>query len=349
MTVLLRADANDKIGIGHVMRCASLGLRLLRKGRTVHLVSAEIPESLGLSLRNQGFGFSQLPPDCVSSVELDALETRLVADELGGVEWVVVDHYGRDARWESALRAERRRLMVIDDLANRPHDCDVLLDPGMQDDRSIRYAGLVPDGTVMLLGPEYTLLRPEFDDPTLLRPRSGHIAKLLVYFGGGLGIGDEILKVVSAVGSVEMPAFETTVVLGPIESAADIEIEIRQRQPLMRVLTRVDAMASLISHADLAIGTCGSSALERCALGLPALTVVSADNQRDDSVQLARRQAIMHLGNVGAVSEETWQQALMALICTPSAVKSMGLAASSVLAERARSASIVEGIFDDAR
>ena len=341
MSVLLRADANDDIGVGHVMRSASLGLRLLRRGLAVILVSANIPAPLLQSLRNQGLGFIQLPAECALSAEADASATRKVADDLGGVEWVVVDHYDRDARWEGALRQERRRLMVIDDLANRPHDCDVLLDPGMQSDRASRYVGLVPNGTLMLLGPEFALLRPEFDDVGLLRTRSGRITNLLIYLGGGRGIADEILKVVSAVGQLEEPEMLTTLVLGSIEFASTLEIEIR-------VIAQTHEMAPLMRDADLAIGTCGGAGWERCALGLPALTVLSAENQRDDSIYLARCGAIRHLGDAGAVSVTMWQSALSELITNPSAVESMGHAASSVVAGRGHALRILEEVFDGA-
>ena len=348
MTVLLRADANAEIGIGHVMRCVSLGIRLINEGHSVHLASAEIPETVIGWISKEGIGFSKLPFNCTSNTEFDVVETCRVANELGEVEWVVVDHYGLDARWENSIRANGNRVMVIDDLADRSHDCDVLLDPGMQEDRKTRYEGLVPEGTAMLLGPEYALLRPEFDDPAYQRSRSGRIEKLLVYLGGGAGIGDEILKILSAIAGLRLHAVDTTVVLGPIEFAEGLKVRILQEHPLVLVLVHTGAMASLMRDADLAIGTCGSAGWERCALGVPALTVLSAENQRDDTVHLAHCGAIRHLGDLGVLTTRTWRDELTYLMLNPSAVESMGRAASTVLAGRRRALRILEGVFNGA-
>ena len=99
--------------------------------------------------------------------------------------WVVVDHYALDVRWETAVRSAARGLLVIDDLADRPHDCDLLLDQNYYADKDARYVGLVPDRCELLLGPRYALLREEFLAARLgVRTRTGPATRLLVCFGG---------------------------------------------------------------------------------------------------------------------------------------------------------------------
>ncbi len=101
------------------------------------------------------------------------------------VDWLIMDHYALDAEWERRLRPHVERLMVIDDLANRSHDCDLLLDQNLVPENHARYRNLVPSTCRLLLGPRYALLGPEYRVwRRSLRPREGQVGRVLVFLGG---------------------------------------------------------------------------------------------------------------------------------------------------------------------
>lgn len=215
----------------------------------------------------------------------DAADTRAALDghfASASVDWLVVDHYGLDVRWERALRGSCARLMVIDDLADRLHDCDLLLDQSLGR-MAADYAGLIPEGATALTGPGYALLRPEFArlrGESLARRAEPKLERLLVTFGG-VDKDNVTTRVLDALDASPLPeTVRVTVVMGP--RAPWLEA-VRSRAARMRhpieVLVGVRDMARLMAESDLAIGAGGTTTWERCALGLPSLTLVLAANQ----------------------------------------------------------------------
>jgi len=206
------------------------------------------------------------------------------------VDWLVVDHYALDARWERMLRPACQHLMVIDDLADRAHDCDLLLDQSLG--RTAEdYAGLLPETATTLLGPQYALLRPEFARlraESLARRAAPRLERVLVTMGG-VDKDNATALVLDALDSSVLPDnVRITVVMG---GQAPWLTEARTRARRMRlateVLVDVRDMARLMAENDLAIGAGGTTTWERCSLGLPTFTVVVAENQREVATAMA--------------------------------------------------------------
>lgn len=295
MRVLFRADSGVAIGAGHVMRCLALAQGLTRAGAQCRFVVRAHEGALIDAIRAAGHELDVLPLEVASGGDAgdhaawvgaawaaDARATRSIAAE-HRADWVVVDHYGLDARWESSVRESGARIAAIDDLADRPHECSLLVDttPGrLRED----YAGLTPPCCELLLGPLQALLRPEFSamrDRALVRRGAGPVRQLLVSMGG-MDPGGWTCRVLDA---VEL-AFgdsgpEITVAVGSAAPNHDAIVERAGRMPVAtRVLRDARDMAELMLHADLAVGGAGSTAWERCCLGLPTVNLVLADNQR---------------------------------------------------------------------
>lgn len=325
MEVAIRADASDLIGVGHVMRCASLGLRLTAKGHKVHFIASEMNEWLVKMLTEFGFGFTRLPIECLKDWQLDAQLSALVTENLEDCRWVIVDHYGLDKEWESILRKAKRKVMIIDCESLREHDCDVLLDTSLRSADKDVYKDQLSHRPIVFSGPSYVVFRPEFDEPSLIRSRSGEISKILVFFGGG-EVEGEIRKVISALSLITSRTLEVSLVLGKPQPDKRLVDDLLRLNPYLDVIGISLNMANLIKEADLGIGTCGVSALERCALGLPALTVVTADNQRDDSRFLNDVGAIKSLGKSNEVKESTWLWEISKLLNNPTEVLKMSSA-----------------------
>jgi UDP-2,4-diacetamido-2,4,6-trideoxy-beta-L-altropyranose hydrolase len=291
MHVAMRADASPAIGAGHVMRCLSLADGLRRRGAQVSFVSRSLPAHLSALLERRGH--AALPLDAGDSPATDAAETvRALAGR--ACDWLVVDHYGLDARWETAMRASAARTLVIDDLANRVHDCDVLLDQNLHADAGQRYASRVPPRSELLLGPQFALLRAEFEPArAAATARTGEVQRVLVSFGGSDAANHTSLAL-DALNAARPNLAQVDVVIGGGHAHRGA-IEAACFRYGYHCHVQTDRMAELMAAADLAIGAGGISTWERCCLGLPALVMVVANNQADVVEQAARHGLIYAL------------------------------------------------------
>lgn len=295
MKVAFRADASLVIGTGHVMRCLSLaGALRLRGVQSIFLCRDHIG-NLHQVIQDQGYpllrlgGVRTLPQPDTSYTQwlgidshCDANDTR---DHLDGhsVDCLIVDHYGLDVTWEQSLQSTCGRIIAIDDLANREHAVETLLDQNLGKATS-DYSALVPPSCKLLLGPSYALLRPEFAAlrvKSLARRGHGHLRKILITMGGVdlQNATGEVLDALHAWGpSVNL---SVTVVMGHCAPWRDRVIEQTRHLPFnTEVLVNVQGMSNLMCNADLVIGAAGSTAWELCCLGLPTIQLVLAENQR---------------------------------------------------------------------
>ena len=337
--IVFRTDASVEIGSGHLMRCLTLADQLRGDGAEVAFICRDLPGGMFDLLDMRGYRNVKLvwAPTGASFQRDDARETvegvaRMFPD---GVDWLVVDQYGLDAEWERLLRPVSRKLMVIDDLANRPHDCDLLLDQNYYRDLDSRYRGLVPEHCVTLLGPEYVLLRPDF---TLarqrLRDRDGTVHRILVCFGGS-DPTNETEKVMEAVRLLERPDIEVDVVVGLANPKREAIRALCDALPNASFHCQVSNMAELILNADLGVGAGGAAMWERCYLGLPAITVVSAANQERTTEDVSATGAIEYLGWSAKLGPADYAHALGAMIGNAKRTRVIGERALSVLpAER---------------
>lgn len=311
--IVFRVDASLRMGIGHVMRCLTLADVLqaggascrficrAHAGHLIELIRQRGHDAVALPLPAAATPAVDQPGECDyaawlgTSWQRDAEETRAALDG-ERADWLIVDHYALDARWERVLRPAVARLMIIDDLANRSHAGDLLLDQNLGR-RAEDYAGLVAAECRLLIGPRYALLRPEFAAlrEASLQRRDGAAPKRLLITMGGVDQPNATGQVLAALGHAPLAAdCRITVVMGPTAPwlGAVRELAATLRWPTT-VLTGVDNMAALMADSDLAIGAAGSTSWERCCLGLPTLMVVIADNQREvaaclESLQAAR-------------------------------------------------------------
>lgn len=310
MRVAFRVDSALHVGSGHVMRCLAMADGLSERGDRCVFVCRDFPGNRMDIVRARGFDVLALPALAAGDRAREAgaagggwlrvpwdVDARETLDAVGaaGVEWLVVDHYGIDARWERALRTQARRILVIDDLADRPHDADVLLDqnPGR---KGGDYAGLVPAGCRLLLGPRYALLRPGFAAQrrdSLARRAEGRCDSIVVCMGSmdTENATAQVLDALAASGASSRA--KVTVVLGAQAPWLEaVRAQARRMGPSCEVLVDVPDMAALLAGSDLAIGAMGTSALERCALGVPTLGIVLAENQQRGAEALSRAGAV---------------------------------------------------------
>lgn len=270
--IVFRADAGRLIGSGHVMRSLALASVFSAGGWKVGFAaSAETYESVS----------------ALNSAISDTLVLNsIVADEPGmlarrwsdGADILVVDHYARDAIFERACRPWAKRIVVIDDLADRSHDAEVLVDAGASSPDP--YRELVPPSAQVLAGPAYAIIHPDFvlAREAALRRRDGRaVERILVSFGqvdpdNATGLALDALEAANFPGEVDVALGQAAPHLAAI-----------RRRAKARTTLHVNAsnMPSLMTAADLAVGAGGVTSWERCCVGLPTALVTVADNQRE--------------------------------------------------------------------
>lgn len=335
--IAFRVDASLDVGTGHVMRCLTLADALRERGENcsfvcrphqghlLDIIAQHGHQGLALPMLQQGAQSNHkgtahahwLGTDWATDAQ-DTQQALIVHIGRRPVDWLVVDHYALDARWEEALRPQAKRIMVIDDLADRPHACDLLLDQNLGREES-DYCGLLKGKTTTLVGMQYALMRPEFAAlrvQSLARRQSKSQLRRLLITIGGVDKNNATGQVLAALQSCKLPAdLCVTVVMGPHAPwLAQVQAQATQMPWPTEVLVGVDNMAQLMAESDLAIGAAGGTAWERCSLGLPSLVLVLAKNQLPGAVALQKAGAAVAVETKQQITEflESLQTAAMA-------------------------------------
>lgn len=194
---------------------------------------------------------------------------------------LIIDHYNRDETYERQWRPFTKKIVVIDDLANRPHECDLLIDQNVNHTVS-DYKPLVPKGCQLAIGPKFTILREEFIQwrvkALARRQKVGLVHSVFVCLGGT----DPNQLMVPLLKELECLAISAKIDIAIGSGAEHLsEIQAFLRQSSLDTTLYVDSknIAELMSHADVGIGAGGTMLWERSILGLPSITIALADNQ----------------------------------------------------------------------
>ena len=340
-SVLIRCDASLSIGSGHVMRCRTLARELQRRGAVVTFLCRRQSGDL-IVLLEQEFAVLNLPElpllanERLAGRDLyqawlgcsqaqDAADCLQVLSTAGisNPDWFVVDHYGLDASWEAqlldALVGDKGnpKLMAIDDLADRPHQSDLLLDQnffGAVTEQ--RYQGLVPSHCRQLLGPHYALLGPEYAQLHPLVPVRTELRRVLVFFGG---VDPDNLtgRTLEVLLDPALAHLAVDVVLGRQSPHRQVVADLVAQRPFTTLHGPLPSLAGLIARADLAIGAGGATTWERACLKLPSLVVAIAENQVPFAEALHQAGHLHLLGGAATVSTEQIRSELLAWVADP--------------------------------
>lgn len=343
MKIVFRVDASLQIGTGHVMRCLTLADVLKHKGAEVSFICREHAGNLISFIQDKGFSVFTLSvaktendesekqePKLFhakwlgASQQQDAEQCRIVLKQIEP-DWLIVDHYAIDQTWQYCLKPTYKKLMVIDDLADRTHQCDVLLDQNYGSTKR-KYEALVPAHCLILAGTEFALLRPEFArwrEYSLQRRQAIRLKSVLITVGGvdpdnyTSRIMEQLAK--SNLGEIK----EILVVMGATAPHLKAVQEVAEKLPVtVQVKTNVSNMAELMAYSDLAIGAAGATTWERCCLGLPTIQLVVAENQKEIAQNLAEKSIVKLLLSMDELP--------LLIRTSPDWMKSFGLSASKV-------------------
>jgi len=329
MHVCIRCDASQQIGSGHVMRCLALAESMRVIGAEVEFSCRQHAGNLIGYIRSRDFIVHELfgsfgnKFDCVKAPNLrheyaewlgvsqleDANET-IFALQGRRPQWLIVDHYGLDRTWEGALRPHVENIMAIDDLADRGHDCELILDQNFFIDGETRYDHLVSPSCIKLLGPSYALLRREFSEARkILAPKSQNVQRVLVFFGG-VDQDNVTGSALEALSASEFYQLKVDVVLGegnPHKALIEKQVLARAHTTLH---VQINNIAELMAGCDLSLGAGGSTTWERLCLGLRSLVVTVAENQIHFIKDLSQAGFLTLLGSSKNVSVMDIRKAL---------------------------------------
>ena len=302
--VVIRADASIQIGTGHVMRCLTLAEGLKDKSTQVEFICREHEGNIIEYIENRGFKVHAIPVlKKDTGIPLPSkLEVKNIlehGDWLGSTQeqdahichqilgklipdWLIVDHYSLDQVWEMKLQGSFQKLMVIDDLADRSHACDLILDQTYNrklDD----YKSLVTSKCQVLVGSKYALLRPEFSEwrEYSLRRREKPNFKRILITMGGVDRQNITEMVLDELNNCDLPAETSVIVVMGVTSPflSSVRRKMKSLPFKTQIKSNVNNMAELMANSDFAIGASGATTWERCCLGLPSIQITTAQNQ----------------------------------------------------------------------
>lgn len=273
MWMAIRADASDTIGTGHFMRCLALADRVAAMGGRVTFLANRAHSTISEALAGRAHRLVVLHMPERASVDDDAQASVRALD--ADCDWLVVDHYGLDDRWETALRKRAQNVLVIDDLADRRHDCDVLVDPGYGRGAA-DYAGLVPPHADLLVGTRYALLGDAFAALHDSAPTRHEQRRVHIFFGGG----DSAKRWLAPYCEWLLDAFANVHVCAVGRGDRRVMQTLVQRYPArLDWQEQVNDMAAHMAACDVAVGAPGSATWERACIGLASAIVATAENQ----------------------------------------------------------------------
>lgn len=314
----MRFDAGMGIGLGHLVRSLAVAVELVARGCAVTVATRTVAPEFLARIIDAGAAILPLsvdPPRAVldrevwePGVQMEDAEQVVSHAPPGGWAAVVVDHYCLSRPWETTLRNHTRRVVAIDDLANRPHAADVLVDQNWYGEQSAsRYVDLVDHGTIMLLGPRYALLHHAYRQYRAQRgPVRRPPQRVLVNFGGTDAAG----QTAQALHALKhFPHLELTAVLGT-EGAITPQVSEAIEESGARLQVALPHLAEVLSLADLAIGASGTATWERICLDVPALvTTVSAAHSGVTSA-FSEAGMLTWIGTAEQVGEAEYREAL---------------------------------------
>jgi UDP-2,4-diacetamido-2,4,6-trideoxy-beta-L-altropyranose hydrolase len=344
MNFVFRVDASDSIGSGHVMRCLSLADELEKRKNSIRFICCNYDGNLNAFIKRKGYEVHEIPSNKLPLVDShgseesrnieinnDALLTKK-AIENTKVDWLIVDHYSLDYKWELKLKKHVEAVLVIDDLANRKHDCNILLDQnwfGLETGN--RYAQLINKECVTLLGPNFAILSKDYINARKsLKEHSGVIKRILIFMGA-VDSKRQTIEALQALCNEDLRYLSVDVVIGGANKDKNQIINITSSRKKTVIYNSLPTLSELMMKADLILCSGGATTWERCCLGLPAIVFIAAENQKKFTKLLAKDNVHVLLESSNEITHKDWFLRISRLIKNTNKVKKMSQLSSQIV------------------
>ena len=306
--LFIRVDASPEIGIGHIMRCLTLAQELKNNFDKIIFLTRKDSGDFTETIMKNEFEVIFIPTNNDSDII-----KNLITTYSENKNFLLIDHYDVDSNFESSLKNIFEKIFVIDDLANRKHDCDLLIDQNYYRDLNHRYKKLIQNDTITLLGSKYAIIRPEFrniNKKTI--KKNSQIKKILVSFGGS-DPTNECKKALDALCSIENNQFEIVAIVGIYNNKFERLKKLYEKYSNIKIYRHVNDLSRLMLNSDLFIGAGGTTTWERFYMGLPSIVIVISDDQKESIEFLSDMGHIINLGLAKNVTSKTYVQTLQKL------------------------------------
>ena len=308
--IFIRVDSSTKIGYGHLMRCLALA-DSLKKFFKIYFISSSLPGNIISEINNKKFKIFRFNVKLQKiNIKNDSEKTISIIKKYGNNNSILIlDSYILSKQWENSVKPFVKKLIVIDDQPNRSHNCDLLIDQNLSSDNKKRYEKLLPKKTKKLLGPKFVMIRKEFN---LLRRyvkiRTFPIKNILVSFGG-TDTDNQSLKILNSFKKTDSN-LHFDIVLGKGNKNKKYIKNLCSKQKNFSYHEQINYIEKLMLKSDISIGSSGSTAWERCCLGLPSIISISAKNQKNIANELSKRNCAINLGDVKQLDKSDYKSSI---------------------------------------
>ena len=292
--IFFRVDSSFELGFGHLNRCLIFAEIFQKKKFKVHFICKNLRGNLTDEIKKRGFNI-HLIKNLKNSIYSDYQNTRKILKKYeDDTSYLVIDNYDWNKKYENRLRTVVKKIIVIDDLANREHDCDLILDQNFYVDFKHRYDKLVPKNCQKLLGPKYILLRKEFLT-SRKKTKISRLKKIFISFGGQ-DISNETIKVLRAIKNTKLE-YETInfIIRKPNKNLKRLK-DISKEMNGIKIFTVKNKISKIMENSDLSIGAGGSMTWERAYLGIPSIVSILSKNQLEITNTMEKKGCIYNMG-----------------------------------------------------
>lgn len=311
--LLIRLDAGDKFGLGHLARCCSIINEFQSTNiEIILLIKTDNQEKATEFLSGQN-GFSEIDSfhflDRNISMFDDTQTIISFFEKRNG--FLILDHYSIDDDYQKRLRQNRIKWLQFDSHARINIWADILLH-GSPAATKERYQKLIQNSqTELLLGTKYSIVGENFRnkrDPNLVRKR---LDTIFVCFGGGQDCG-ATLQVLQMIDSQKQnfPSVKYIVVVSSVNTQL---IEIKRMADANRQIelyVSSDNVDELMLRSDLAIISPGTISYEAACMGLPMILIPIADNQMMNAEGWPKTGCAISLDVLDEIAPETLNSAI---------------------------------------
>ncbi len=313
MHLYIRADADSKMGTGHIMRCIALAQTWQDQGGEVTFIGCCDSESLKQRISDEGFSLISIGYICPDPSDLKNTLSILKTGITGQNKWIVLDGYHFTPDYQKAIRDAGIHLLVIDDMNHLPYyHADILLN---QNIHAPDLSYLCDEDTTLLLGARYVLLRREFLKYQNFKREIPDRAKNILVTLGGADPDNVTLKVIEALKFLNEPDIAVRVIIGPANFHQEtLQKSIVSANFTAELLINPPSMPELMAWADMAVSAGGSTCWELTYMGVPFLATVLAENQRSIAVSLDKKRVAINCGNGNKITTEKLCKILSAIL-----------------------------------
>lgn len=286
------ADANRRIGTGHVMRSMALADAWRKLGGEAVLVSSCGQELIARAAKS--FSSVQMKSEFADVKATKLLLEQMLSSKSREIVWIVLDGYQYDDHYQKELSKLGIPVMVVDDYAHLDYyDADIILN---QNAGAAHFHYRTKDSTLLLLGTDYALMREDLlaSERNIVNASEG--TNILLTMGGvdAPNLTQRVLEAFAAMGRRDL---QIRVMAGSgnphIES---IKAFTESNLPNASIIVQAENMSEQYQWATMAISAAGTTSWELCYYGIPSMLIQIADNQRALADHLDKAGAVTNLG-----------------------------------------------------